>query len=104
MKTVSRPAAKAQAPKYLRPEQRRDRLSSAAARYMRGDITVEEYERLEDLYLPDYREVALSLAKAKAASEKGRTETRLHTRTPHQVVRERRWRFLPFFSVRRRMA
>lgn len=91
----------------LSPQERRDRLVQAAERYMRGEIDVSEYERAEDLYLPDYRGFALTLAKAQLGDrprvqeeEPVRRVKRIRV-APDRVRPRQRRRLLSFWPWRR---
>jgi hypothetical protein len=51
----------------LAPEERQKLLLDAANRYMQGEITVEEFERTEQRYRPNYPAVMRTLVRTQEA-------------------------------------
>jgi hypothetical protein len=60
-------------PAQLPPEESERRLIQASDRFLRGEISVEEFESEERRYMTDYRSAMVTLAKRRKAdgSSKG---------------------------------
>lgn len=52
----------------LDPMEKQRRLNTASEQYMVGTISLEEYHGLRDLYTPDYKAIALALARLRRDS------------------------------------